>query len=50
MKRNAAFKQFAKDCPKHFSEDVLTHGHLKEINPIQLTRKPKNVWKSPNKF
>jgi len=52
MKHNLIFKQFAKDCPKHFSEDVLLHGHLRESNPINHVKREKSTRnsKSPNEF
>ena len=52
MKHNAAFKQFAKDCPKHFSEEILKHAHLSISEPIQIHIKEKSTQNSKirNKF
>lgn len=52
MKHRSAFRQFAKDCPEHFDKEVLMYGHLRESNPIQLTKKAKTTRNSniPNKF
>ena len=51
-KLNLAFRQFAKDCPEHFSKDVLIHAHLRssvtqiQSNPEKSTRTSKII----NKF
>ena len=52
MKHSESYKQFAKDCPKHFSEEVLKHARLNvEISSkrIRLEKSTRNA-KSPNKF
>ena len=46
MKHNPAFKQFAKDCPQHFSEDVLIHAHLRETNPVHHVKREKSTRNS----
>lgn len=52
MKHNASYKQFAKDCPTHFSEDVLKNGSLKEPIQHNTVKKVKSTFNSkiPNKF
>lgn len=46
MKHNKAFKQFAKDCPKHFSEDVLKDGSLTTSIQFQHVKKEKTTRNS----
>ena len=53
MKHNPAFKQFAKDCPKHLSEETLKNGSLRldESNSlIHLKEKYTKTTKIRNKF
>lgn len=52
MKQNPIYKQFAKDCPNHFSEDVLRHAHLSYLNEVGTIRKEKSTSNSKfeNKF
>ena len=50
--RDCPFKQFAKDCPKHFSKDVLLHSHLETFNPSKFIQNEKSTRNSTirNKF
>lgn len=50
--RDCPFKQFAKDCPKHFSEDVLLHSHLENQSSIKFIQNEKSTRNSTirNKF
>lgn len=52
MKPNKSFKQFAKDCPQHFSEEVLKHYHMEDVSVFSRTNKEKSTRNSPirNKF
>jgi len=52
MRTNSSFKQFAKDCPNHFSKDVLLHSHLEVSNPSKFIQKEKSTRNSiiRNKF
>lgn len=52
MRTKSSFKQFAKDCPKHFSEDVLLHSHLENQSSIKFIQNEKSTRNSTirNKF
>jgi hypothetical protein len=52
MRTKSPFKQFAKDCPKHFNQEILMHANLKPFNSnkrIKLERSTFNS-SSPIKF
>lgn len=46
MRTNSPFKQFAKDCPKHFSKDILLHSHLETFNPSRFIQNEKSTRNS----
>ncbi len=52
MKQKSPYRQFVKDCPEHFSKEVLLNADLNEFNQIKHIRKEKSTRssKSPNKF
>lgn len=52
MRDKSPYKQFAKDCPNHFSEDVLKNAHLSYLNEVGTIRKEKSTSNSKfeNKF
>lgn len=52
MKRKSPFKQFAKDCPEHFSKEMLMHPHLESLTQIRFIQKEKSTRNSSikNKF
>jgi len=52
MKHSESYKQFAKDCPKHFSEEILKNASLKVTTAkrgFKVEKSTRNS-KSPNRF
>ena len=52
MRTKSSFKQFAKDCPNHFSKEMLMHPHLEVSNPSKFIQNEKSTRNSTirNKF
>ena len=52
MRPKSPFKQFAKDCPEHFSREILVKGKLPIFNESLSFKKEKSTSNSiiPNKF